>query len=66
MLSKNYHTIILKKQVFCSDLEELEFSMDEDFNDNENYSETETINNQIQENIEWDPIAEIDKIVEDL
>ncbi|CAG8768510.1 20539_t:CDS:2 [Dentiscutata erythropus] len=58
------NTINLNK--FCSDLEELEFSMDEDYNDNEYYSETETINNQIQENIEWDPIAEIDKIVEDL
>ncbi|KAF0479575.1 zinc finger bed domain-containing protein 1-like [Gigaspora margarita] len=32
---------------FCSDLDELEFSMDEEYNDKENYSEVEAISNLI-------------------
>ncbi|CAG8709237.1 40881_t:CDS:2, partial [Gigaspora margarita] len=47
------------------DLDELEFSMDEEYNNKENYSEVEAISNltqEAQENVNWDPIAEIDKI----
>ncbi|CAG8755639.1 15630_t:CDS:2, partial [Gigaspora rosea] len=51
-------------------INELEFSMDKEYNDEENYSEVEeaisNLTQEAQENVNWDPIAEIDKIVEDL
>ncbi|CAG8670072.1 2295_t:CDS:2, partial [Cetraspora pellucida] len=40
-------------------------SMDEEY-DNENISETETINNQAYEDDDWNPIEEVDKIIENL
>ncbi|CAG8620266.1 10293_t:CDS:2 [Dentiscutata heterogama] len=60
---------VLDLNKFCSDLDELEFSIDEEYNVEENYSEVEAISNltqEAQENVNWDPVAEIDKIVEDL
>ncbi|CAG8750709.1 10825_t:CDS:2, partial [Dentiscutata erythropus] len=60
---------VLNLNKFYSDLDELEFSMNEEYNDEESYSEAEAISNLTQEaqkNVNWDPIAEIDKIVEDL
>ncbi|CAG8818097.1 21634_t:CDS:1, partial [Dentiscutata erythropus] len=40
---------VLDLNKFCSDLDELEFSMDEEYNVEENYSEVEAISNLTQE-----------------
>ncbi|CAG8821783.1 17754_t:CDS:2, partial [Gigaspora margarita] len=40
---------VLNLNKFCSNLDELEFSIDEEYNDKENYSEVEAISNLTQE-----------------
>ncbi|CAG8691156.1 14096_t:CDS:2, partial [Dentiscutata erythropus] len=55
---------ILNLDKFDNEFEDDNFNMDEDYY-NENREET-SLTNQLQEDIEWDPIEEVDKIIENI
>ncbi|KAF0450271.1 zinc finger bed domain-containing protein 1-like [Gigaspora margarita] len=55
---------ILNLNRFEDEFEDDDLSMDEDYYD-ENREETSSTN-QLQEDIDWDPIEEVDKIIENI
>ncbi|CAG8527990.1 9830_t:CDS:2, partial [Scutellospora calospora] len=56
---------ILNLDKFYDELDEIEFSMDDEYDDN-NSEKSNSLTSQLEEDIDWDPIAEVDKLIEDI